>query len=100
MPWLVAYDIADPRRLQRLGRFMQKRALRCQLSVFWLDGDEDAVAALLMDAAGLLDPAQDVVQAWRLAAGETVTGRASGTPRNVRPAGVVLGVQQTLFIDP
>ncbi len=100
MPWLIAYDIADPRRLQRVGRFMSKRALRCQQSVFWLEGGEDTVASLLAEIAPLLKPDEDVVQAWRLVPSETISGRASGTPRNVRPAGVVLGGRQTLFLDP
>ena len=98
MAYLIAYDIADPRRLRRVARFMEKRALRCQKSVFWFDGDAAAVAALLAEVAGLLQPSEDVVQAWQLTREETADGLAQGAPLNVRPAGVVLGPRQSLFI--
>ena len=89
MPYLVAYDIADPRRLQRVARFLERRALRLQKSVFLFDGDRDAVSALLDQAAELIRPAEDVVQAWEL---------ARGTPSPVAPAGVVLGGRRPLFV--
>ena len=39
MHYLVAYDIADPRRLRRVARLMERRATRCQKSVFLFRGD-------------------------------------------------------------
>src|SRR5204862_195561 len=54
MHYLVAYDITDPRRLQRVARFLEKRALRCQKSVFLFAGDAAQLAALL---AGRYQPA-------------------------------------------
>ncbi|MBI3935968.1 MAG: CRISPR-associated endonuclease Cas2 [Betaproteobacteria bacterium] len=32
--WLIAYDIADPRRLRRVHRFLSARAVPVQYSVF------------------------------------------------------------------
>lgn len=100
MAHLIAYDIADPRRLQKVARFMEKRATRIQKSVFWFDGGPDKVAGLLRDVAALLQLDQDVVQAWQLAVQETIDGQASGAPLNVRPAAVVLHGPNALFIDP
>ena len=45
MSFLVAYDIADPKRLRRVARLLERYALRCQKSVFLFDGDETGVAA-------------------------------------------------------
>ncbi|MCR4414896.1 MAG: CRISPR-associated endonuclease Cas2 [Thermoguttaceae bacterium] len=30
MPFVIAYDIADPRRLRRVARFWERHAIRCQ----------------------------------------------------------------------
>jgi CRISPR-associated protein Cas2 len=99
MRYLIAYDIADPRRLQRVAHFMERRALRCQKSVFLFQGDDVAVAALLDQVSPLLDAACDVVQAWQLAGGQPPLGLVRGSPLSVYPAGVVLGREQTLFVD-
>jgi CRISPR-associated protein Cas2 len=96
--YVVAYDIADPRRLRRVAYYMERRALRCQKSVFLFTGDEAAVTALLDEAAPLLDPEQDVVQAWKLSPGQPPAGLARGTPQPVTPAGVVLSPGRQLFI--
>jgi CRISPR-associated endonuclease Cas2 len=90
MHFLVAYDIADPKRLRRVARCMERRAIRCQKSVFWFDGTADALARLLEEVRPLIDPAADVVQAWCLAAGQDPCGLALGAAADIRPAAVVL----------
>ncbi len=100
MDYLIAYDIADPRRLQRTARLLEKRALRCQKSVFLFRGDGAAVEALLDEAAARLDLAVDVIQAWRLGAGQPAIGSARGAVQPVRPAAVVLAARRTLFVAP
>jgi CRISPR-associated protein Cas2 len=92
--FLIAYDIADPARLRRVARFMERRAHRCQKSVFWFDGTPEALAALLEEARPLLDARADVVQAWRLAGGERPQGQALGAAVDVSPAGLVLAPGQ------
>lgn len=100
MTHLVAYDIADPKRLRRVARFMERRGLRVQKSVFLTTGDADDVERLLDQAAILLDPEHDVVQAWRLTPGQPSLGAFRGAPLNVTPAGLVLGPTQRLSLDP
>ncbi|MCX8517615.1 MAG: CRISPR-associated endonuclease Cas2, partial [Rhodoferax sp.] len=39
--WILAYDIREPRRLQKVGRFMQKEGMRLQYSVYMLKGSRD-----------------------------------------------------------
>jgi CRISPR-associated protein Cas2 len=99
MAFLIAYDIADPRRLQRVGRFMDKRGLRCQKSVFWFEGDSANVACLLEEVAPLLDLTVDVVQAWQLVRDEKAHGLARGVPLPIRPVGLVAGPGQSLFVE-
>jgi CRISPR-associated protein Cas2 len=96
MHYLIAYDVADPRRLRRVARLLERRAVRCQKSVFLFRGDAAAVAALLDQAAKLLAVRDDVLQAWPLAAGATALSR--GQPLPVTPAGVVLAPRRALFV--
>lgn len=99
MHYLVAYDIANPKRLRRVARFMEKRALRCQKSVFWFHGDAVAVTKLLDEAAVLLDAKVDVLQAWQVALAETANGLARGMPLPINPAGIVACPGRTLFVE-
>lgn len=91
MPFLVAYDIADPSRLRRVARCIEKQAIRCQKSVFLFDGPPQAVAALLRQLGKIIDEEADVVQAWRLSRDESPLGRHIGNPVNIAPACLVLG---------
>jgi CRISPR-associated protein Cas2 len=99
MQYVVAYDIADPSRLQRVARRLEKVAIRCQKSVFLFPGGPSEVAALLDDLAALIRPAEDLVQAWRLASGQPVHGLVRGTPFPSLPRAVVLTPAQTLSIE-
>src|SRR5881409_825683 len=77
---LIAYDIADPRRLQRVARRLERSAVRCQKSVFLFPAGPADVETLLDELATLLRLDEDVVQAWRLAQGQPALGLVRGTP--------------------
>jgi CRISPR-associated endonuclease Cas2 len=100
MRFVIAYDICDPKRLRRVARRLERSALRTQKSVFVFHGDEAAVAALLDEVAGLMDPRQDVLQAWKLAGDETACGAARGTPLNLTPPAVVLADRGRWLLEP
>jgi CRISPR-associated endonuclease Cas2 len=36
MSFVIAYDIKDDKRLRKIAKFMEKEAIRIQLSVFFL----------------------------------------------------------------
>lgn len=91
MKYLVAYDIACPKRLRRVGRVLERLAVRCQKSVYLHRGGVASVARLLDEAAKLIDPAEDIIQAWRLAADETADGLSRGTSAQSHPPAIVLG---------
>ncbi len=99
MRFLIAYDIADPRRLRRVAKRLEREALRCQKSVFVFDGTEDHVRKIMEELRPLLNIEEDVVQAWKLGKGERVSGNVEGTPANVRPASVVLYATGHVFVE-
>ena len=66
--YLLAYDIADPRRLQRLHRAVRREGIALQRSVFLVQGTESAIEALLDRLEVLMDVAKDDLRAYPVAA--------------------------------
>lgn len=62
--WLICYDIADPRRLGRLHRFLKTRALPVQYSVFHFEGSSAQLGRLLQDIKAHIKPKEDDVRAY------------------------------------
>ncbi len=63
---LVCYDIADPKRLGRLHRFLVKQAIPLQYSVFMLYATRPAIVALMGEIAGLIKADEDDVRCYPL----------------------------------
>ncbi|QGU32112.1 CRISPR-associated endonuclease Cas2 [Thermochromatium tepidum] len=66
--YLLAYDIADPRRLQRLHRAVRREGIALQRSVFLVQGTESAIEALIDRLEALMDVAEDDLRAYPVAA--------------------------------
>jgi CRISPR-associated protein Cas2 len=96
--YLIAYDIADRRRLQRVARHFEKHAQRRQKSVFLADMTESQLQTLLDGAAELMSLSADIVQAWRIAPDQTCDGVGRGAVIPLRPEGVVYGVGVSQFL--
>jgi CRISPR-associated protein Cas2 len=64
--YLIAYDIASPRRLPRIHRCLSRCALWVQYSVFAGRFTPAAVTALAADLRALIHPALDDVRIYRL----------------------------------
>lgn len=64
MNFLIAYDISDDKRLQRIGKYFVACARRVQKSVFVFTGSRKQVEAVLHGAVALIDPAEDRIQCW------------------------------------
>ena len=93
--YIVAYDIADPKRLKRVMRTVQGRASRRQKSVFLFEGRRVAVRGLLNDAARHMDLEEDCIEAWRIA--PTRSGDLlRGTCRHIVGASVVIADAEVL----
>lgn len=66
--WLVTYDVANPRRLSRLFRYLKKQGVPIQYSVFQLDVSATKMATVMAQIARIIDPQADDVRAYCLPA--------------------------------
>jgi CRISPR-associated protein Cas2 len=64
--WLVGYDIADKRRLNRVHRFLKGRAIPVQYSVFVFRGSQTALQVVLGGISELISTNEDDVRAYHL----------------------------------
>jgi CRISPR-associated protein Cas2 len=62
MNMLVAYDIANPRRLQRIARIMKDYGLRVQKSIFEVDVNPRLFAEMRRRTEAAMDPTEDGVK--------------------------------------
>lgn len=62
--YLIAYDIGEPRRLQRVHRLLKRRALPVQESVFFFQGHEGALLRVLDEVADIMNHREDDLRAW------------------------------------
>ncbi len=64
--WLLAYDIADPRRLRRVHACVKKYAIPVQLSVFVLRCNERTLENILAELEEHIDIKEDDVRAYHV----------------------------------
>ncbi len=62
--YLVCYDIANSRRLQKIYRRALKHAVPIQYSVFWLKGTQQDLDAMMQDLAPHLNSTHDDLRAY------------------------------------
>jgi CRISPR-associated protein Cas2 len=62
--YLIAYDIAEPRRLQRLHRRLRRDAVALQESVFLVNRSRGGIVELMNELAGLIHRQQDDLRAY------------------------------------
>lgn len=98
MFFVVAYDIANPQRLRRVARVMERLATRCQKSVFIFRGNLAELQTLLDKVAPLLKLEDDIVQAWKISSNSGIEALSRGTPANIYPKSVVLDPHKHRFI--
>ena len=65
-PYLVCYDIADPRRLVRVHRRLRQVAVPLQYSVFMLVANEAAIDELVQALEQLVDNDADDIRIYPL----------------------------------
>lgn len=64
--WLITYDIANPKRLARLHRFLRKQATPVQYSVFYYEGSAAQMGRLMQQVEGYIKAEADDVRAYQL----------------------------------
>lgn len=100
MKYLVAHDIACPRRLRRAAGVLARHAVRIQKSVYLLPAGGVTPAALLDLLAPLLDHGEDLLQVWRLADAGGVPHASIGDSPARPAAAAVLGPGPPLTASP
>lgn len=65
-PYLLAYDIADPKRLTRVHRTVRRSGMALQYSVFLVVGTTRALDELLAELDDLIEPARDDIRVYPL----------------------------------
>lgn len=85
-PWLLCYDIANPRRLQRVHRAACRHATPLQYSVFHTITTRREILAMIHDIEEYIDPGQDDVRAYQL----LTTARPVLVGRGRLPSGIML----------
>ena len=70
--WFVIYDIAEPGRLRQVARCCENHGLRIQYSVFAVLADRPAILELRQQLAELIDPDEDDVRFYRIAARQPI----------------------------
>lgn len=62
--WLIAYDIADPRRLARVHRFLSSQAVPVQYSVFATRSTPMKIGLIRAGLAEIIDEGEDDVRIY------------------------------------
>ena len=63
---LLAYDIADPKRLVQVHRTVRRHGLPLQYSVFIVPATAAQLDGLLAELAGIIEPAADDIRVYPL----------------------------------
>jgi len=64
--WLLCYDIANPRRLGRVHRYMTQVGIPLQYSVFRLEIDDSELDSIIMELEQRIHPDQDDIRIYPL----------------------------------
>ena len=64
--WVLAHDIRDPSRLQRVWRFLRKEGVPLQYSVYLLSGGRSQVEKVMEKLRELIDERKDDVRIYPL----------------------------------
>lgn len=63
---IIAYDIGDPRRLRRIHRYLKKRAMPIQYSVFLIHCNKVNLEEIINDLDSMIDPNADDIRFYTL----------------------------------
>ena len=66
MIWLVSYDIANPKRLNKVAAYCEKFGLRLQKSTFQIDTEKDILENLLEGLKEIMNRKYDSIVIYPL----------------------------------
>ena len=64
--FVICYDIANPKRLSRIFRYLKKYAMPMQYSVFLYSGDDRQLSRVMGKLTTMLDLREDDLRAYPL----------------------------------
>lgn len=64
--YLICYDIADPKRLGQVARYLEKHGCRVQYSVFVAQVTERELDGIVEDLAEIINPREDDIRCYPL----------------------------------
>jgi len=76
--YLVAYDIADPKRLQRMHRRLRRDGLAMQKSVFLVQRSQHGMGQLMAELGGLIHRHEDDLRAYPIPSPDEIWLRGKG----------------------
>lgn len=99
MNFLVAYDIADPKRLRLVAKLMEASARRVQKSLFVYTGTRRGLDGLIRGVVQEIDPVADRVQAWPIRTSSRSQRVDGGSGHADTGVAVIISPDQTLVIE-
>lgn len=84
--WIVGYDIASPKRLRRVHRFLRARSLPVQYSIFLAVLTRAELDEMLRGLGTLIHPRRDDVRAWPLPEHARILAIGPGLPEGITAA--------------
>ena len=64
--FLIAYDIADNKRVAKLGRFLSKVGVRIEYSIFYVKAAKDEMTEIAMKITNIIDTEMDDVRIYEI----------------------------------
>lgn len=65
--FLISYDIADPKRLRKIAKHIERKALRIQYSVYVLyDATKEELSRLLEEILKIANEEQDDIRVYKI----------------------------------
>lgn len=62
--YMVCYDIADPRRLGKVHRFMKKKGMAAQKSIFFVQREAREMKSFFKDLERIIKQGEDDIRAY------------------------------------
>ncbi len=72
--WILAHDITDPSRLNKVWRFLRKEGVRLQYSVYVLSGDRDKIQKIIDGLQNIIHPLRDDVRIYPITENTRIWG--------------------------
>ena len=65
--YIICYDIANNKRLAKLARFLEKKAIRIQFSIFFLpDCNKDKIYDISQQIVDIINSKEDDVRIYKI----------------------------------